>query len=61
MSSSKPTLGGFDMTILEALQLVQFVTVDGRRLAVLNAEEAAGGNRQAAGWLHWDDIREELE
>jgi hypothetical protein len=49
------------MTILEALQLVQFVTVDGRRLAVLNAEEAAGGNRQAAGWLHWDDIREELE
>jgi hypothetical protein len=74
------------MTALEALQSVQFVTVNGRRLAVLNAEdwdcvvewletledvavaqearralEAVGGNREAAGWLHWDDVRDELE
>jgi hypothetical protein len=74
------------MTALEALQSVQFVTVNGRRLAVLNAEdwdcvvewletledialtkearralEAAGGSRERAGWLRWDDVREELE
>lgn len=74
------------MTGLEALQAVQFVTVRGRRLAVLNAEDweslvewletledvslaneaqralqAAGGDRQAAGWLHWDDVKKELE
>ena len=74
------------MTGLEALQAVQFVTVRGRRLAVLNAEDweslvewletledaslakqaqralqAAGGDRQAAGWLRWDDVKKELE
>ena len=74
------------MTGLEALQAVQFVTVDGRRLAVLNAEDwealvewletledisvakeahrtlqAAGGDRGKAGWLRWDDVKEELE
>jgi hypothetical protein len=74
------------MTALEALQSVQFVTVNGRRLAVLNADDwdcvvewletiedvalanearralaEAGGSRQAAGWLRWDDVREELE
>lgn len=74
------------MTALEALQSVQFVTVNGRRLAVLNADdwdcvvewletledvdtakqarrafEAAGRNRQAAGWLRWDAVRDELE
>ena len=74
------------MTGLEALQAVQFVTVEGRRLAVLNAEDwesliewsetledvslakeaqrtlqAAGGDRARAGWLRWDDVKEELE
>jgi hypothetical protein len=74
------------MTALEALQSVQFVTVNGRRLAVLNAEDwdcvvewletledvaltsearraldAAGGSRETAGWLRWDDVRDELE
>jgi hypothetical protein len=74
------------MTALEALQSVQFVTVNGRRLAVLNADdwdcvvewletledvavakeahrtlEAFAGNRQAAGWLRWDSVRDELE
>ena len=74
------------MTGLEALQAVQFVTVRGRRLAVLDAEdweslvewletledvslakeaqralEAAGSDRQAAGWLRWDEVKEELE
>jgi hypothetical protein len=74
------------MTALEALQSVQFVTVNGTRLAVLNADDwdcvvewletledvaaakeacaalrAAGGNRDAAGWLRWDAVRDELE
>ncbi|MBM4093620.1 MAG: hypothetical protein FJ276_30060 [Planctomycetes bacterium] len=74
------------MTGLEALQGVQFVTVRGRRLAVMDAEaweslvewlesledvnlakearralEAAGNDRQAAGWLRWDDVKKELE
>ena len=74
------------MTGLEALQAVQFVTVRGRRLAVLDAEDweslvewletledvslakeaqralkAAGNDRQAAGWLRWDDVKKELE
>lgn len=71
---------------LEALQAVQFVTVHGRRLAVLDVEDweslvewletledvslakeahrtlqAAGGDRGRAGWLRWDDVKEELE
>jgi len=74
------------MTALEALQSVQFVTVNGQRLAVLNADDwecvvewletledvglakqarralqAAGGNRQEAGWLRWDDVKQEIE
>jgi hypothetical protein len=78
--------GGRDMTGLEALQAVQFVTVRGRRLAVLNAEDweamvewletledvslakeaqralhAVGNDRDAAGWLRWDDVKKELE
>jgi hypothetical protein len=73
------------MTGPEALQSVQFVTVKGQRLAVLNADdwecliewletledirsakealralEAAGGNRERAGWLRWDNVSEEL-
>jgi hypothetical protein len=73
------------MTALEALQSVQFVTVNGRRLAVLDADdwerlvewletledvalakqarrtlEAAGGDREDAGWLRWDEVKEEL-
>lgn len=74
------------MTGLEALQSVQFVTVKGKRLAVLDAEnwealiewletledlqivqaamaqlKAAGGDRQRAGWLKWDEVEQELE
>jgi hypothetical protein len=73
------------MTGLEALQSVQFVTVNGRRLAVLESEDwhcliewletledvelaqesrrqlqAAGGDRDAAGWLRWDDVKDDL-
>ena len=73
------------MTGIEALQAVQFVTVDGRRLAVLSADDwgclvewletledlslakearrtlqAAGDDREKAGWLRWDDVKEEL-
>jgi hypothetical protein len=79
-------IGGLIMTALDALQSVQFVTVNGRRLAVLNAEDwenmvewletledvviakdacralqTANGNRQHAGWLRWDDVKEEIE
>ena len=74
------------MTGLDALQSVQFVTVKGKRLAVLDAEgwealiewletledvqivqtaltqlKSAGGNRQRAGWLKWDEVEQELE
>lgn len=73
------------MTAAEALQAVQFVTVKGKRFAVLSAEDwealvewvedqedaqiartafaeliAAGGDRQRAGWLAWDEVAEEL-
>jgi hypothetical protein len=73
------------MSALEALQSVQFITVKGRRLAVLNADDwecvvewletledsalakearaalqAAGGSRDQAGWLRWDDVKEQL-
>jgi hypothetical protein len=73
------------MIALEALQSVQFVSVEDRRLAVLDAEdwetlvewleimedvqtakeaftqlESAGGDRSRAGWLKWDDVKEEL-
>ena len=74
------------MTGLEALQAVQYVTVSGRRLAVvsiddwehliewletvedvgcvreaLHALQSAGSDRKLAGWLRWDEAREELE
>jgi len=73
------------MTALEILQSVQYVTVKGKRLAVVGADDwetiiewletledtqvakeayealkAAGGDRKRAGWLRWDDVREEL-
>jgi PHD/YefM family antitoxin component YafN of YafNO toxin-antitoxin module len=74
------------MTALEALQSVQFITIKGKRLAVLSAEDwealiewletledvqtarealarldAAGGDRERAGWLKWEDVESELE
>jgi hypothetical protein len=74
------------MAGLDLLQSVQFVTVKGKRLAVLDAESwealiewletledlqiaqtaltqlrVAGGNRQRAGWLKWDEVEQELE
>lgn len=73
------------MTGLQALQSVQYATVQGRRVAVLAADdwealiewletledtqiartayaalEHAGGDRQRAGWLRWDDVEAEL-
>ena len=73
------------MTGLEALQSVQYVSVEGRRLAVIDLEDwealiewletledidvarkayaeldAAGGDRERAGWLKWDDVKHEL-
>ena len=74
------------MTGLEALQNVQYVTVRGKRFAVVDADDweallewletiedvdaaghayeklkKAGGDRSAAGWLNWEDVRQELE
>ncbi len=68
------------MSGLNILRSVQFVTVNGRRFAVLSADDwdaliewletvedvhiaqqalaelkAAGGDRQRAGWLEWED------
>src|SRR2546426_6514543 len=76
--------GGILMIGSEVLQSVQFVTVKGKRLAVLNADDwealvewietledveiakhalaelkAAGGDRQQAGWLAWDEVEKE--
>jgi len=73
------------MTGLEALQSVQYVTAQGKRLAVVGLDEweamlewletledaqiareafdelkAFGGNRERAGWLKWDEVKEEL-
>ncbi|HLA96949.1 MAG TPA: hypothetical protein VJL34_00730 [Anaerolineales bacterium] len=73
------------MTGTQALQSVQFVTVKGKRLAVLSAEDwdalvewletvediqiahqalehlkAAGGDREQAGWLEWDEAEKKL-
>ena len=70
------------MTGLEALQSVQYVTVKGKRLAVVGVEDwealiewletiedvqlakavyeelrSAGGDRERAGWLKWDEVR----
>jgi PHD/YefM family antitoxin component YafN of YafNO toxin-antitoxin module len=72
------------MTALEALESVQYVTVKGKRLAIISADEweamiewletledvelakeafaqleAAGGDRERAGWLKWDDVKED--
>lgn len=74
------------MSGLEALQSVQFVTVNGRRVAVVDGDDweamiewletiedvdaarhafaalrAAGGDRDKAGWINWDDAEEQLE
>jgi hypothetical protein len=73
------------MTALEAIQTVQFVTVNEKRFAVIEAAEwealiewlemledlqifkesyavleQAGGDRQRAGWLRWEDVRNEV-
>jgi hypothetical protein len=77
--------GDRSMTALDALQSAQFVTANGRRLAVLSADDweglvewletledvnvakdarrrllSVGGDGEAAGWLRWDDVKEEL-
>ncbi len=74
------------MNGLEVLQGVQFVTVKGKRLAILGAEDwetliewlenvedaqivkqsfaelkASHGDRQQAGWLVWDDVKDQIE
>ncbi|MBX2999983.1 MAG: hypothetical protein KF893_15790 [Caldilineaceae bacterium] len=74
------------MTGLKALESVQYVTVQGKRLAVVDADDweamlewletvedleiaksayeslaDSDGDRDRAGWLKWDDIREALE
>lgn len=74
------------MSGLDALQSVQFITVQGKRFAVLSADDweslidwletvediqtvqearkalaDAGGDRNRAGWLEWESVREELE
>jgi hypothetical protein len=74
------------MTGIKALESVQYVTVQGKRLAVVDADDweamlewletvedleiaksayeslaDSGEDRDLAGWLKWDDIREELE
>ena len=73
------------MTGIEALQSVQYVTVQDKRLAVVGLDEwealiewletledveiareaydrlkAAGGDRERAGWLKWDEIKDDL-
>ena len=74
------------MTGLEALQSVQYATVKGKRLAILDLDDwealiewletledrqvaraafaelkAMGGDRKKAGWLKWDEVKEEIE
>lgn len=73
------------MTGLEALQSVQYVTVEGKRFAVIDMDdwealvewledvedsqvvrealdqlEAADNEPRRAGWLDWDDIKNDL-
>jgi hypothetical protein len=73
------------MTALEAIQNVQFVTINEKRLAVLDAQAwealvawlealedlqvfkeasaalaAAEGDRTKAGWIRWEDVRDEV-
>ncbi|MGQ9554591.1 MAG: hypothetical protein ACUVWR_10805 [Anaerolineae bacterium] len=74
------------MSGIDALQAVQYVTVKGKRFAVLTLNDwealiewletledvqlagealaelrASGGDRDKAGWLRWDDVKEQLE
>ena len=73
------------MNGLEALQSVQFVSVNGRRVAVVDGDDweamiewletvedidaarqafaalrAAGGDRDMAGWITWNDAEKQL-
>lgn len=73
------------MTGIEALQSVQYVTINDRRLAVVSLDEweamiewletledvqvakeaydqldAVDGDRERAGWLKWDEIKDDL-
>ncbi len=73
------------MTGSDVLQSVQFVTVKGKRFAVLDADDwealvewietvedtqaahdayealkKAGGDRDKAGWVKWDDVEKDL-
>ena len=73
------------MKTLEMLQSVRYVTVKGKRFAVLDIEDwealvewleniedrqvvqqayeelqSTQGDREKAGWLKWDDVKEEL-
>lgn len=73
------------MSVLEAMQTVQFVTIKNKRFAVVDAAEweaiiewletleerqivkdayqtldAAQGDRTRAGWLRWEDVRDEV-
>ena len=74
------------MTRIDALQSVQYVTIKGKRLAVVDMDDwealiewletiddvaiareaytqlkAADGDRTRAGWLLWDEVKNELE
>jgi len=74
------------MTGIESLQSVQYVTVKGKRFAVVNVNDwealiewletledvqiakeaiaelkAFDRDRERAGWLRWDDVKQELE
>jgi hypothetical protein len=71
---------------LDMLQSVQFATVKGKRVAVVDGDDwealiewletvediataerayaalkAAGGNREAAGWLKWEEVEHRLD
>lgn len=79
------TTGEDSITGLDALQSVQFVTVQDTQLAIVGLDEwetmiewletledvqltrkaldelkAAGGERERAGWLKWDEIKDDL-
>jgi hypothetical protein len=74
------------MSGVEVLQSVQFATVNGKRVAVINAEDwevliewlenledinierqafmelkAAGNDRNKAGWMEWDKVKDQIE
>ena len=74
------------MTGLEALQSVQYATVKGKRLAIVDMDDwealiewletledrqlahvafaelkASSGDREKAGWLKWDEVKEEIK